>query len=139
MTEAALGSPYRPMDAYSGSDPLARFHVRHRTRSAPFEAIDSLVPGAGLVLDIGCGHGASSVWLAQSSPSRMTHGVDVSHAKLAHARRAVVVAGLSDDAIAALIHQGLIEAPAGVDRWQTSLSGGSVIRVWLSTLPAGLR
>ena len=37
---------------------------------------------------------------------------------------------LSDDAIGALLYQGLLEAPPGVDRSQAELGGGSVIKVW---------
>lgn len=47
------------------------------------------------------------------------------------------VEALSDDAIGALLHQGLLEAPPGVDRWQTGLGGGSVIKVWSATIPEG--
>ncbi|MFM7069900.1 MAG: hypothetical protein ACKOYM_10630, partial [Actinomycetes bacterium] len=45
----------------------------------------------------------------------------------------------SDDAIAALIHQGLLEAPTGVDRWDEGLGAGSVIKVWSAPLPATSR
>ena len=60
----------------------------------PFAAIESMVPRAGSVLDVGCGHGVFSLWLAQASPDRTVHGVDVAVSKLGHAHDAVVAAGL---------------------------------------------
>lgn len=96
MTGVALGPTPRPTAAYSAADPWTRLRVGYRTWMTPFGAIDSLVPRAGLVLDLGCGHGVFSVWLAQSSPSRNVHGVDMSEASLAHARSAVAAAGIDD-------------------------------------------
>ena len=94
MSGAAHGPPSSLMDAYSSADLWTRLHVRYRMRMTPFDAVDSLVPRTGLVLDLGCGHGVFSLWLARSSVSRTVHGVDVSSAKLVHARRAVSAAGL---------------------------------------------
>lgn len=96
MTVAPTGAPPRLSAAYATADLWTRLHVRYRVRMTPFGAIEALVPRSGSVLDVGCGHGVFSVWLAESSSQRTVHGVDVSEAKLVHARRAVAVAGLGD-------------------------------------------
>jgi len=71
-----------------------RWENRYRLRSAPTEAdvalpavfarFASLFPSAGHALDIACGQGTASVWLARRGLT--AHGVDIAPAAIAQAR-----------------------------------------------------
>ena len=65
-----------------------RFHVRMRWWTCPFPAIERHVPVAGRVLEVGCGHGLLSLYLALSAPGRHVLGVDIDAHKIALAERA---------------------------------------------------
>jgi 2-polyprenyl-3-methyl-5-hydroxy-6-metoxy-1,4-benzoquinol methylase len=60
-----------------------RFHTRARWWSAPFAALEREVPRSGDILEIGCGHGVFSTYLAVSSPARRVVGVDIDADKIA--------------------------------------------------------
>lgn len=77
------------------SAPLAdRVHVRVRWATCPFRAVAAELPRAGSVLEVGCGHGLLSNYLALASPDRRVTGVDVDTEKLEVARAAAKEAGL---------------------------------------------
>ena len=59
-----------------------RLHTALRWWSCPFPTIAAVVPPRGEVLEIGCGHGLLSLFLALSAPSRRVRGVDVDPAKV---------------------------------------------------------
>jgi 2-polyprenyl-3-methyl-5-hydroxy-6-metoxy-1,4-benzoquinol methylase len=60
------------------------------------------VPASGPILEVGCGHGLLSLYLALASPGRRVTGVDVDEDKLAAARTAAAAGGL--DATFELVH-----------------------------------
>lgn len=66
----------------------ARGQMVVRWRTCPFERIEARVPRAGKILDLGCGHGLFSVYLAVCSEQRSVVGVDIDDSKIAMARRA---------------------------------------------------
>lgn len=69
--------------------PLAtRLHTRLRWWWCPFPAIEAAVPAGGDVLELGCGHGLLSLYLAVAAPGRRVHGVDIDEAKVAQAATA---------------------------------------------------
>jgi SAM-dependent methyltransferase len=75
--------------ALYGSLPRAdRLHVRARWWSAPLAAVERAAPVQGRILEIGCGHGLLSLYLALSAPARRVFGVDIDAGKIAGARRA---------------------------------------------------
>lgn len=76
------------MDLYRPESPAVRLHTAVRWRSCPFEAVAAAVPPTGRILEVGCGHGLFSAFLALTEPGRVVHGIDVDGAKLAVARRA---------------------------------------------------
>ena len=83
-TQAAL----QAVDAFAGAPPGDRLHVRLRWLTCPFGVVEREVPVAGRVLEIGCGHGLLSLYLAACSAGREVHGVDVDEHKIALARAA---------------------------------------------------
>lgn len=64
-----------------------RLHATVRWKTCPFAAVSSVVPAAGRVLEIGCGHGLLSVYLALESGDREVWGTDVDGAKIRCAGR----------------------------------------------------
>ena len=50
------------------------------------ELLDRLVPKSGRILDMGCGFGLFSLFLAMRSPERILHGVDLSEKRIRAAR-----------------------------------------------------
>jgi SAM-dependent methyltransferase len=65
-----------------------RRHVAVRLALCPFERLAPFVPRAGLIVDLGCGHGVFANALVLESPGRCIVGVEPSARKLAVARAA---------------------------------------------------
>jgi 2-polyprenyl-3-methyl-5-hydroxy-6-metoxy-1,4-benzoquinol methylase len=65
-----------------------RLHVRGRFRTCPVALVDAEVPRSGRVLEVGCGHGLVSAYLALSSRDRDVTGVDIDARKIAVASHA---------------------------------------------------
>ena len=59
-----------------------------RWLTCPFHAVEAAVPRAGRILEVGCGHGLLSLYLALCGSDRRVIGVDVDGAKVAEARAA---------------------------------------------------
>lgn len=70
-------------------EPLGtRLHTRVRWRSCPFAAVAEAVPRSGRILEVGCGHGLFSTFLALDSAEREVVGTDVDGDKIRAASRA---------------------------------------------------
>jgi 2-polyprenyl-6-hydroxyphenyl methylase/3-demethylubiquinone-9 3-methyltransferase len=63
-----------------------RLHVAVRLALCPFHRLSGLVPSAGLIVDLGCGHGHWTCALAEAVPRRQVVGVDPAMRKLSIAR-----------------------------------------------------
>lgn len=83
-----LLSLYRPAPA------VARVHVRVRWATCPFRAVAAQVPEGGRILEVGCGHGLLSNYLALGAAARRVTGIDVDEGKLGVARAAAAEGGL---------------------------------------------
>jgi cyclopropane fatty-acyl-phospholipid synthase-like methyltransferase len=108
----------RALGAYDHLGRGDRFHVAVRWRTCPFPAVEARVPRAGRVLDLGCGHGLFSLYLAARSPERRVTGVDIDGDKLVSARRAAAAAGLDVDfaeAVGGRVPEGPWDAITVVD------------------------
>jgi 2-polyprenyl-6-hydroxyphenyl methylase/3-demethylubiquinone-9 3-methyltransferase len=67
---------------YARQTLVVKWFVRLRHILSPLEALEELVPGEGRILDLGCGHGLFTNYLALRAPSRDILGVDPSPAKI---------------------------------------------------------
>ncbi len=90
----AVDAARRARGAYGHLGRGDRFHTAVRWRTCPFPAVEAAVPRAGRVLDLGCGHGLFSLYLAAAGPDREVVGVDIDADKLSSARRAAADAGI---------------------------------------------
>lgn len=84
---------YRALDAYRDAPRGDRFHVKVRWLTCPIAAIEKDVPRAGRILDVGCGHGLVSLYLAVCSEHRQVVGVDIDEHKIELARQAATHIG----------------------------------------------
>ena len=81
-----IGAGRAALRAYRALPLIARVHATVRWWSAPFPALEAAVPRAGRILEIGCGHGLFSTFLALSSAQRLVVGVDIDATKIALAQ-----------------------------------------------------
>ena len=73
---------------YDRESRRTRLHTRIRWRSCPFEDIAVHIPTGGNILEIGCGHGLLSTYLALEHPTRTVLATDVDGDKIHAAQRA---------------------------------------------------
>lgn len=78
----------RTLALYRDVPAAAQGHVKVRWLTCPFSAVASAIPRAGRILEIGCGHGVFSAYLALTAPDRQVTGVDIAPDKIAAARQA---------------------------------------------------
>ncbi len=74
---------------------MVRAHVAVRWATCPFPAVAAQLPAAGRILEVGCGHGLLSLYLALTGPDRRLTGIDVDTDKLGAAQAAADRAGLA--------------------------------------------
>lgn len=112
-TDHAAAPPSTALSAYRHLGTGVRAHTVLRWRTAPFEALATMLPTSGRILDFGCGHGLLSVHLALRSPGVDVLGVDVDAGKLETARSAADRAGMSSRLHFEVIDPGWLPEPNG--------------------------
>ena len=80
----------RTLALWRGLPRSARFHTNIRWWTAPFEALEVQIPRSGNILEVGCGHGVFTTFLAVSSPDRSVVGIDIDGEKIALAKQSVL-------------------------------------------------
>lgn len=83
MRRPTSSAARRAIALYGDAPRGDRFHVRMRWWTCPFAAVEAQVPAAGRVLEVGCGHGLLSLYLALVGPGRSVTGVDIDIHKIA--------------------------------------------------------
>lgn len=63
-------------------------YVFCRLRILPVSIIESFIPPKGLILDVGCGFGVTSIFFALSSPKRKVIGLDIRGSRIKTAKQA---------------------------------------------------
>lgn len=97
----SAAAPHRAaLRAYRSARLGTRVQTRLRWWWCPFPAVEAEVPSEGDVLEIGCGHGLLSCYLAIAGPARRVTGVDIDRAKIDAAR--VAAASLARPGIGSL-------------------------------------
>lgn len=91
----------------------ARLYAKGRWLTCPFEEMEGFLPKEGELVDLGCGEGVFSSYVALREPKRRVRGVDANEARIALARRAAE--GLSNVRFEAgdALHAQLPERLAG--------------------------
>jgi SAM-dependent methyltransferase len=85
-------------DLFAGTERFFRPGYSASLISAWIPALDGVqakLKAGGLVADVGCGHGASTILLAESFPASEFVGFDYHQPSIEHARRAAADAGLN--------------------------------------------
>ncbi len=79
MTQSMMA---QVLSLYASASVIDRLHLAIRWYLCPFDKISGYVPKGGLIVDVGCGHGAFAALLALRSPQRQVLGVEVAAHKL---------------------------------------------------------
>jgi 2-polyprenyl-3-methyl-5-hydroxy-6-metoxy-1,4-benzoquinol methylase len=74
------------ISAYPALAQRDRLHMAIRWRVCPLPAIAAHVPGQGVIVDLGCGHGLFAQLLARESAARTVIGIDLDSDKIALAQ-----------------------------------------------------
>ena len=89
MKPARSAAAKRALGLWKQQPRSARVHTTIRWWTAPFEALEAEVPRTGKILEVGCGHGVFTSFLALSSTDRSVVGVDIDAEKIELAQESV--------------------------------------------------
>jgi hypothetical protein len=66
-----------------------RVFSRIRFWDAPYEQVEKLIPKTGRILELGCGEGLFSNFIAVSSPSRKVQGIEIDKNRFLNAHKSI--------------------------------------------------
>ena len=89
MKPPQSGAAKRALELWEQSSRSTRLHTAIRWWTAPFEALETEIPRSGKILEVGCGHGMLTTFLALSSADRTVVGVDIDAQKIELAQESV--------------------------------------------------
>lgn len=72
----------RSLALWRGAPRSARVHCHIRWWTAPFAALEPELPTSGAILEVGCGHGVFSTYVALKSSTREVRGFDIDAEKI---------------------------------------------------------
>ena len=116
MRRAHSAAAKRTLALWRAAPLGARVHCRIRWLTAPFEPLERRLPARGRVLEIGCGHGLFTTYLALSSSDREVRGVDIDDAKIELAADAIARLH-AGEANVAIEHRPDGDVPTVVGGW----------------------
>lgn len=90
----------RAFAAYRDAPAGHRLHLLVRWLTCPFPPVVEVLPSTGRVLEVGCGHGLFSTYLAERAPGLTVHGVDIDADKVAVAAASTEPGGRRSFAVA---------------------------------------
>lgn len=71
------------------NNPWESFLSKFKFWEEPYEAVDKILPAQGKILDLGCGEGLLSNYLALSSPKRKVTGIEIAPERLLRAKKGI--------------------------------------------------
>ena len=74
---------YRPQGIIKASWTVLRILI------LPYKKLDSLIPGKGTIVDIGCGNGGFSNYISLFSSKRNVFGIDLSKKRIESAKKSI--------------------------------------------------
>lgn len=131
------------LSAFAAEGARERLHTAVRWWTCPFPQIAGLLPQRGRVLDLGCGHGHFSMYLALRSPELDVLGVDIDADKTEAGSAAILRAGLAGRVTLRRVDDEWLPDPGSFDAVVTNdvlyLLGRARARSALAAMAAALR
>jgi len=98
-TGRGFGWDERAAEHWHGVDRFTRAAMAPELLAGAIGALDGVAEAlgaGGAVLDVGCGYGAPTIWIAESFPAAQVTGCDYHDASIAAARKAAAAAGVAN-------------------------------------------
>lgn len=76
------------INLYAGT-PWESFLSKFKFREEPYEVVEKMLPEHGTIIDLGCGEGLLSNYLAIAAPKRKVIGIEIERERLKRAKKGV--------------------------------------------------
>jgi radical SAM superfamily enzyme YgiQ (UPF0313 family) len=85
LTKATDSAYEKAKSKFNNGGILRSFYIWFRLLTCPFKKIESFLPGRGVFIDIGCGSGFFTMFMAMNAPERNVLGIDWKQDRINHA------------------------------------------------------